>query len=199
MFGVHQFLLHPLFVTLGWRRCYDRWPTWWELLVIVVHDWGYWGCDDMDGPCGKLHPELGARLSGNWVFRLEFARRRLRPRALYWRLRQWWGGNVVAPEICRQAAYNAAIRLAFQAWCLAALHSASYAEKFGWPRSNLFLPDKVSVLYEPSWFYLLRSWLTGEIDEYVANNPHPTRRAWLRWFKQNVRSKVEEFRSLRGK
>lgn len=63
LFGVHQFLIHPISVALAWRNIYGRWPrraaVW---VAFVVHDWGYWGCPDMDGERGKRHPVLGARL-----------------------------------------------------------------------------------------------------------------------------------------
>lgn len=67
LFGVHQFLLHPLFVALAWRRVGGEWPSRREIwLAILVHDWGYWGCADMDGEGGKQHPLLGARIVGRF-------------------------------------------------------------------------------------------------------------------------------------
>lgn len=61
LFGVHQFLLHPLFVLVAWWRLYGR-PSWAEVMAILVHDAGYWGAKDLEGPSGLLHPERGARL-----------------------------------------------------------------------------------------------------------------------------------------
>jgi len=67
LFGVHQFLLHPIFVALAWRNVYGAWPrrlpVW---FAILVHDWGYWGCPEMDGEKGKQHPRLGARIVGRF-------------------------------------------------------------------------------------------------------------------------------------
>lgn len=57
LFGVHAFWWHFLTVGLAWRRLYKTWPTRWEWLAIFMHDLGYWGCKDMDGPAGKRHPE----------------------------------------------------------------------------------------------------------------------------------------------
>ncbi|MBW7932471.1 MAG: hypothetical protein H3C62_02420, partial [Gemmatimonadaceae bacterium] len=74
LFGVHQFALHPLFIALGWYRAYG-WrrvrlsaagtgsthlldPRLW--LAFVVHDLGYVGQPNMDGPEGETHPKLGA-------------------------------------------------------------------------------------------------------------------------------------------
>lgn len=60
LFGVHQFFWHPLTVGLAWRRLYGCWPTWREWICIFVHDLGYWGKPNLDGPEGRTHPELGA-------------------------------------------------------------------------------------------------------------------------------------------
>ena len=70
LFGVHQFLLHPLFVTLAWRALYREWPNRTELVAIFFHDWGYWGCPNIDGQEGKLHPERGAKMASRWARRL---------------------------------------------------------------------------------------------------------------------------------
>lgn len=64
LYGVHAFWLHPFFVAWGWYRLYGarqlRDPRMW--LAFIVHDWGYWGKPNMDGPEGESHPELGARI-----------------------------------------------------------------------------------------------------------------------------------------
>lgn len=61
--GVHQCILHPVFVALGWRRYYGVFPRDWRVyLAILVHDWGYWVVADMQGVSGDCHPELGAAI-----------------------------------------------------------------------------------------------------------------------------------------
>jgi len=62
LFGAHQFLLHPIFVAIAWIHAYGfPWdPRIW--LAFVVHDWGYWGKPNMDGPEGEQHVILGARI-----------------------------------------------------------------------------------------------------------------------------------------
>lgn len=64
LFGAHQFLIHPLFVALAWWRLYgfpfD--PRLW--LAFFLHDLGYWGKPNMDGPEGERHVELGAKVMG---------------------------------------------------------------------------------------------------------------------------------------
>jgi hypothetical protein len=60
LFGVHAFWWHPIVVFLAWCKLYKKLPTFPQLLGIILHDIGYWGCTDMDGQCGKSHPYKGA-------------------------------------------------------------------------------------------------------------------------------------------
>lgn len=62
LFGVHQVLWHPYTVLRAWIHLYGC-PSWRELFCIVIHDWGYWGRTDMDGPSGRHHPCLGMRIA----------------------------------------------------------------------------------------------------------------------------------------
>lgn len=62
LFGVHQFLWHPWTVGLAWRRLFKVWPTWREWICIFLHDLGYWGKPNIDGPEGRTHPEFGAAI-----------------------------------------------------------------------------------------------------------------------------------------
>lgn len=64
LFGVHQFLWHPVTVWLAWRALYGQRPTWRETVCIAVHDLGYWGSSNMDGEEGERHPYFGANLAG---------------------------------------------------------------------------------------------------------------------------------------
>ena len=75
LFGAHAFWWHPAFVAMAWYKLYGwhyvtyktklspplvtslrDWRLW---LAFVVHDWGYWGCSDMDGKQGEWHPLVG--------------------------------------------------------------------------------------------------------------------------------------------
>lgn len=62
LFGAHQFLIHPWFVAWGWWTLYgfpfD--PRLW--CAFILHDLGYVGKPNMDGPEGETHPEFGADL-----------------------------------------------------------------------------------------------------------------------------------------
>lgn len=71
LFGVHAFWWHPITVWIAWVRLYKEWPTWRECCCIVFHDWGYWGCETMDGPGGDDHPVFGAELA-SFLFGSEY-------------------------------------------------------------------------------------------------------------------------------
>lgn len=64
LFGVHQFIWHPITVYRAWKELYGK-PTWGELICIIIHDWGYWGKPNMDGPEGENHPIWSAM----WAFK----------------------------------------------------------------------------------------------------------------------------------
>ncbi len=76
LFGVHQFMWHPFTVWLAWIWLYRRPPSFKETVCIIIHDWGYWGCADMDDEEGERHPLRGAliaeRLFGWDYYRLCF-------------------------------------------------------------------------------------------------------------------------------
>jgi len=62
LFGVHQFLWHPLTVLIAWHHLYG-WPTWREIVCIFIHDWGLWGSSDIDGKEGLIHPARSAAIA----------------------------------------------------------------------------------------------------------------------------------------
>jgi len=64
LFGAHQFLIHPCFVFFAWWKLYGfPWdPRLW--LAFFLHDLGYLGKPNMDGPEGERHPEFAARVMG---------------------------------------------------------------------------------------------------------------------------------------
>lgn len=72
LIGAHQFLIHPLFLAFAWYKLYGfpLDPRLW--IAFFVHDLGYWGKPNMDGPEGELHPYLGANimkyLFGEWWY-----------------------------------------------------------------------------------------------------------------------------------
>lgn len=167
LFGVHQFLWHPWTVGRAWRLIHGRWPTFSQWLCIFVHDIGYWGCPNMDGPEGREHPVRGAGLAGRLVMGFFL----LRGSSFY--------------ETCLAAGY---------AYDFTIGHSTHYANKnSGGVVSHLYLADKASILFDPPWFYLLRGWLSGEVAEYVSReDPSLTPRQWLTNYRNRVKIKVEK-------
>lgn len=65
LFGVHQFLWHPFTVWRAWCQIYGQRPSWRQCVCIFVHDWGYWGCESMDGPDGINHPHFGGDIASD--------------------------------------------------------------------------------------------------------------------------------------
>lgn len=62
LFGAHCFLIHPIFVFIAWWKLYGfpYDPRLW--VAFFVHDLGYWGKPNMDGPEGETHVELGSKI-----------------------------------------------------------------------------------------------------------------------------------------
>ena len=125
LFGVHQVLWHPVTVFIAWVWLYGAWPSWKELIAIVIHDWGYWGKPDMDGTEGETHPVWAAD----------------------------WMSRCFGPEMGD----------------LCLLHSRHYCRQLGKAPSRLCWADKLSLSFEPRWFYLLRARRSGELLEYMDN------------------------------
>jgi hypothetical protein len=153
LYGVHNIIWHPVTVLLAWIELYG-WPSWKETVCIVVHDWGYWGSPNMDGPEGERHPTVGAMIAKNYL--------------------DTWK-NLYSAEPMSWKYYD-----------LCLYHSRHYARSCNREPSKLCWADKLSIKYDPWWFYLTRAWLSGEIDEYIAlhsrmGKQFNTRREWYDW------------------
>lgn len=164
LFGVHAFWWHPLTVALAWRRLYHKWPTRYEWCAIFCHDLGYWGCPNMDGMEGRLHPKRGAKLAGKFAAKLV----------------EWSGGSWIL-----------ATAKACDIYWLSLYHSREFARVNQVKPSGLCWADKFCCFYDPPWFYLLRAHLSGEIYEFRANaNEHIpaefTFRDWYCWYRLKI-------------
>jgi hypothetical protein len=62
LYGAHCFFLHPWFVARAWTHLYGfpYDPRLW--VAFFVHDLGYFGKPNMDGPEGETHVEFGANI-----------------------------------------------------------------------------------------------------------------------------------------
>lgn len=147
LFGVHCFALHWIFVAIGWWKVYGfPWdPRLW--VAFVVHDIGYLGKPNMDGPEGEEHPYLGARIMG-WLFDPLLPVRENQDPAT----REYW--LIPYSEGERQWYY------------FTLLHSRYLAKKLGKQPSQLAVADKMAIVVEPSWLYLPRAIASGEIEEF---------------------------------
>jgi len=139
LFGVHQFFWHPITVARGWRRLYGKWPRGWDWIAILVHDWGYWGCEKMDDEKGERHPIFGAQL----IAKISIKWSRL-------------FGESQVKRVCR----------AIDLFELVRYHSRYLSAKEREQPSQLCWADKMSPAFDPPWFYIFRARLSGELKEY---------------------------------
>jgi len=143
LFGAHQFAIHPWFVARAWWKLYvfPSDPRLW--VAFFVHDIGYLGKPNMDGPEGEEHPWTGARImhklfDGTRIGRLLDRRFETCPDSRGW---LWF-------TLC---------------------HSRYLAKKYNTHYSKLCVADKLAIALTPWWIYLPMVTLTGEIDEYMGN------------------------------
>jgi hypothetical protein len=81
-------------------------------------------------------------------------------------------------------------------FCL--FHSRHYAKKLGQPYSRLCVADKLAPCLEPSWLYLIRVVLSGEIWEYLSHtDPDTSVAEWYSGFTTRMRAWVAEHQDLK--
>lgn len=174
LFGVHCFWWHPITVFLAFRRLWARWPTLPEIIGIVVHDLGYFGCHDIDGLDGKQHPKKGSELAYRLVYCIYAP-------FFVLRYRSFWFGRAAAGAVAHDARQ------------FVKYHSRHMASIDRMYVSNLCWPDKFSILQEPKWWYLFRAKLSGELREYELRAAMTTRwkpfgnTDWYDWYLSNLR------------
>lgn len=86
-------------------------------------------------------------------------------------------------------------------------HSRSFCKEYGFRISPLCAPDKLSVIFEPRWFYFLRSTLSGELNEFVDNawrygysSKYMWQRwKWINWYKDKVRYEFKKEKAANTK
>ncbi len=157
LFGVHQFILHPIFLFIAWWRLYGfPWdPRLW--VAFFVHDLGYFGKPNMDGPEGEEHPILGARIV-EYLFD-------------YWddcrpfRIRGGWITKLISTIFDR---LFGAFPEELSWYHFTLYHSRFLSKKNHAQFSRLCVADKFVIAITPRWLYLIQANLTGEIKEYMA-------------------------------
>lgn len=177
LIGAHQFMIHPWFVAVAWWRLYGfPWdPRLW--VAFFVHDIGYWGKPNMDGPEGDWHVKLGAEIMGFLFDR--FGERRTGLQGHKYHV-SWY--------------------------CFCFYHSRFMAKKYGILYSRLCVADKLAIALEPWWLYLPRVILSGEIKEYMKavdekykNEPlvNTGKREWFDSVKKYLFKWVNEHRDIK--
>lgn len=150
LFGAHCWFIHPWFVALAWWKLYG-FP--WDIRLWVaffVHDLGYWGKPNMDGPEGEEHVLFGARVMHR----------------LFDRETDYPAKSLLYGLPNKEAAERWDRLTEWGDFCL--YHSRFYAKRDNKPFSSLCVADKLSVALEPWWLYLPRVYASGELWEYLA-------------------------------
>lgn len=177
LFGAHCFLLHPWFVAWAWWKLYGfPWdPRLW--VAFFIHDLGYWGSPNMDGPEGERHPEWGA---------LVMAR-------LFDRGRRAWTITGHGDHLLNVGRWGHFVLY----------HSRFYSKAAGVRPSRLCFADKLAICLTPWWLYLPMVKATGEIHDYMHDNPREikgegrTPKQWYLDVQTFVRAWVDEHRDGR--
>lgn len=177
LFGYHTFWLHPWFVALGWWKAYGfpLDPRLW--VAFFVHDLGYWGKPNMDGPEGDTHPELGGRI----MFSLFD-----------------WGKEYTWYE----PKFHSTEGLGYWYW-FTKYHSRHLAKKDGVQYSPLCVADKLALTLYPRWLFWLLVSLTGEAEEYKTHPVSPgapfpkTTMEWVAGVQSSMKRWAAEYRDLK--
>lgn len=160
LFGVHQFALHPLLIAAGWWKAYG-----FRRVVIQEADYRYCGlyaageCADVCSGCG-LMPSVATSLCDP----------RLWIAFLVHDLGYIGKPNMDGAEGETHPEFGARVMrgLFGEPWGdFVLLHSRYYAKRLGRELSPLCLADKWVIVLEPSWLYLPRVRLSGELEEFL--------------------------------
>ena len=156
LFGAHTFWLHPWFVALAWWKLYGfPWdPRLW--VAFFVHDLGYWGKPNMDGPEGEMHPRWGARLMTRlFDGKPSYDRQRVGG--------EWFDGWICAYDPATEEDWL------LGPWGRFTFYHSRYLAKANRTRfSRLCVADKLAIALTPAWLYLPLVHLTGEVREYMG-------------------------------
>lgn len=62
LFGCHS-IIHSYYVIKAWKHLYKKYPAWWQLICILLHDIGYCGKEYLTEKSNEGHADLGARIA----------------------------------------------------------------------------------------------------------------------------------------
>lgn len=143
LFGVHQIIIHPLLVIIAWMKLYHSFPSWKELICIVIHDWGYCGKPNLKNEDGDRHPELGANIAHRLFDK---------------------------PRVLAQLDHSQLMEFPHEWKDFVLGHSSFYVTRYGIKQSKLLAPDKYWHCIIPLWFYKCLAVPTGEFKHYRELN-----------------------------
>lgn len=162
LFGCHHFLMHPIQDIRGWWYEHGRWPCWWEIIAIFCHDIGV---------CGRQYLSVPGAKAGHWRKGANLARRIVRD---VYRVKAW---------LLRRHRYTLSRLMARaygeEAYRLVAGHCP---EESGYPRSNLFRPDKRCWVIAPMW-WLWSNYYVEWCGKNVGVTPPPV---WKELCRKNL-------------
>lgn len=138
LFGCHQIILHPIFVLIAWLKLYEKFPPWRVLLAIIIHDWGLWGCENIDDEEGERHPRWAAKVMD----------------------RLFGSKQSTIFQLPGEKPWTMGMLVMYHSRFLARKENCGVV-------SPLCLPDKLGVALMPTWLWVGLGRLTGEVWEYV--------------------------------
>lgn len=175
LIGAHCFFIHPWFVALAWWKLHGfPWdPRLWA--AFFLHDIGYLGKPNLDGPEGEKHVELGALIMGSlfdWEQVIEedlaFGSSEVRYAEIMKRLVEWQkAGKLIAVVMVDGWARVIRQENKHKWETFTRYHSRFYSKNDEVTPSPLCAADKLALALTPWWLYLPLVRLTGEIKEYM--------------------------------
>lgn len=107
------------------------------------------------------------------------------------------GGAFIAAKLCSLFS----LERSWDAYFFSLYHSSNFARLHGAKNSDLYLPDKVSILVESKAWYLFRARLSGELKEFVSRENEKqgcnfTDSEWLDYYRQSIQKKLDNHRAL---
>lgn len=171
LFGAHCFLLHPFFVAIAWIKLYGFPFDLRIWIAFFVHDLGYWGKPNMDGPEGETHVELGAKImhifDGYEYMSIDHPVHSNYPEIIKEETENGWQNY---DSFVFKGRKVFLFKKRSKKWLeFTMYHSRYYAKKNNVNPSQLCFADKLSFCVTPRWLYLPMVNATGEINEYLKN------------------------------
>ena len=158
LFGAHCWCIHPFFVAAAWSKLYGFPKDYRLWAAFFVHDLGYIGKPNIDGPEGETHVELGAKIMHRFDGPQERAVAQVDPPS---------GFEKTHRIVCRRPGIYGEVfefeRGSTEWRDLCLYHSRYYAKAAGVEVSKLCAADKRATSLEPYWRYMPRIWLSGEL------------------------------------